>query len=136
MIRISFLILLSWLLNGCASMQDTLSGPDPLTYRPIAIVKDADAYEADLGNCHAVQSKTPSGLNGGSVAVSGVRAAVSNAPAAAASVPLYGVEIGAGVGSELLDQATGSRLPRMRSFMDCIRNITNQDKSAVVADPN
>jgi hypothetical protein len=121
-------------LSGCVGIGDLVSGPDPATYDPIAIVRDADTYSADLALCRIAQAKTGSGFHGAAVAVSGAKAAVSNAPAAAASGPLYIGEVGAAVGTEALDQATGARTPRMRAFMDCIRNATNQDRSAVVAD--
>lgn len=137
MIRYCLLLAPIWGLMACAPVADLVSGPDPVTYDPkTALIADPGAYQHDLLLCRIAQAKTGSGFHGASVAVTGAKTAVSNAPAAAASLPLYLGEVGAAVGTEALDQATGARIPRMRAFMDCIRNMTNQDRSAVLADPH
>ena len=124
-------------LSACSSLTDMIAGPDPVTYLPQAawVTKPA-VYIRDVHNCREIALNGHGGFSAGAVAVAGGRAAISSAPAALASPPLYGVDVGAAVGSTVVSEATGSREPKLRAFVSCVRQATTEDKSAVLADQN
>lgn len=120
-------------LSACTSLTDMIVGPDPATYMPqSAWVMDYATYQNDVKMCRMIALNGHSGFSAGAVAVAGI----SSAPAALASPPLYGVDIGAAVGSTVVSEATGSREPKLRAFVSCVRQATTEDKSAVLADQN
>ena len=124
-------------LSACSSLTDMIAGPDPATYMPrSAWVMDYAAYQQDVKMCRMIALNGHSGFSAGAVALAGGRAAISSAPAALASPPLYGVDVGAAVGSTVVSEATGSREPKLRAFVSCVRQATTEDKSAVLADQN
>ncbi len=138
--EIATLLLASVALSACttlAPVADALGGPDPATYLPrLAVVNDAVQYTADVKACRDAVLGIPDAFSVASAASTGGKAAVQSLPAAAASAPLYGVEIGSAVGANLWDQATGAREPKMAALMTCIRQYTTEDRSAVLADPH
>ena len=124
-------------LSACTSLTDMVAGPDPATYLPQAAwVTNPAVYIRDVHNCREIALNGHGGFSAGALAVAGGRAAISSAPAALASPPLYGVDVGAAVGSTVVSEATGSREPKLRAFVSCVRQATTEDKSAVLADQN
>ncbi len=130
-------ILCAFGLSACSSLTDMIAGPDPTTYMPQAAwVMDYTTYQNDVKMCRMIALNGHGGFNPGAVAVAGGRAAISSAPAALVSPPLYGVDVGAAMGSTVVSEATGSREPKLRAFVSCVRQATTEDKSAVLADQN
>ena len=135
--RTALIGLLSLYLSGCAGITTMIAGPDPETYLPqTAWVMDYPTYQNDVKMCRMIALNGHSAFSAGAVVVAGGRAAIYSAPAALASPPLYGVDVGAAVGSTVVSEATGSREPKLRAFVSCVRQATTEDKSAVLADQN
>jgi hypothetical protein len=138
MIRLAAAITALFALSACttlAPVADAFSGPDPATYLPLlAVVNDAVQYTTDVKACRDAVLGTPDAFSVANAASVGGEAAVKGLPAAAASVPLYGVEIGSAVGANLWDQATGAQEAKLEALKWCIFEATIQDKSAVLAE--
>lgn len=120
--------------GGCAPAMELLAGPDPATYQPNVEVLNPLKYATDEATCRQLALRRPGGFSAGAVVTAGTKAAIGNAPAAAASAPLYIGEIGAQAGQETINQLSGSRAPKLRGFVKCLYQATTRDGSALMAD--
>ena len=128
----SLSLALLFFLPGCAIIQTTLNP----VYIPQPIhVYNAPQYLADVKDCLQAGKKYVNGIFVGSIATGTVEGATNNLSLAPISPlgPAYGALGGAvGAVSRGLNIASNNQLAVARN---CLIEMTNRDRSAIIADP-